>query len=313
MDTSGVRQLSPTYHASARTAQYIAINDQQKNMFVAMADMAIFSTHSFPSFWESAVAGARPSWLVVDGNWSEADLRSWVRSGKKAGAKVAFEPVSTAKSARLFAKQVGADAVLGVWPRTSIYLASPNLMELKAMHSAARENEYFESSSWFEILDSFGLTGASERMRLVLGNDLVDGGIPQMASQLLPYVPIILTKLGPKGVLLTMVLEKGDPKLGNSEDMRHIVSRCTDGHTRVGGIYMRLFPSVERVSNIVSVNGVGDTFLGVLVAGMAQGGKVERLIDIAQRAAVYTLRSRESVSEDLAALEEELLVACRLD
>jgi len=38
-----------------------------------------------------------------------------------------------------------------------------------------------------------------------------------------------------------------------------------------GGVYMRLFPPVEVVEDIVSVNGVGDTFLGVLVVGLAKG------------------------------------------
>ncbi|KAJ2907042.1 Pseudouridine-metabolizing bifunctional protein [Zalerion maritima] len=310
MDVSGVRCLSGSYHSSARTAQYVAVNDKQKNMFTAMADMAIFSKHSFPSYWESAVAGARPSWLAVDGNWSEGDIRAWLRAGSRAGAKVAFEPVSTAKSTRLFSKQSGKGITLGLWPRASIDIATPNQMELRAMNAAARKNDYFESSGWFEVLDSFGMSGANERMRMVLGNDLVDSGTPQMASQMLPYIPTMITKLGPKGVLLTMALGPEDPRLRSGEGLKHIVSKCTSGHPNVGGVYMRLFPTVERVPDVVSVNGVGDTFLGVLIAGLAQGGKIEQLIDVAQKAAVFTLRSRQSVSEDLGVLEKDLKIAC---
>lgn len=82
----------------------------------------------------------------------------------------------------------------------------------------------------------------------------------------------------------------------------------------VGGVYMRLFPAVEEVEgeHVVSVNGVGDTFVGTIVAGLAAqkrddgtaaaAGRVEDFIDIAQRAAVLTLKSKESVSPGLGTL-----------
>lgn len=70
---------------------------------------------------------------------------------------------------------------------------------------------------------------------------------------------------------------------------------------------MRLFPAVEEVKpeDVVSVNGVGDTFAGTLIAGLAKRGKnarVEELIDLAQRAAVLTLKSKEAVSPGLGTL-----------
>ena len=70
-------------------------------------------------------------------------------------------------------------------------------------------------------------------------------------------------------------------------------------------MYMRLFPAVEQVppEDVVSVNGVGDTFLGVLIAGLAKDVPLdEGLINIAQRGAVMTLKSKEAVAprvEDL--------------
>lgn len=72
---------------------------------------------------------------------------------------------------------------------------------------------------------------------------------------------------------------------------------------------MRLFPAAETVhaEEIVSVNGVGDTFLGVLVAGLAKGLDYdESLIRIAQKAAVLTLKSSEAVSPDVRDLAAEL-------
>ncbi len=72
---------------------------------------------------------------------------------------------------------------------------------------------------------------------------------------------------------------------------------------------MRLFPAAEKVEdeNVVSVNGVGDTFLGALIAGLAKGLDLdERLIDIAQNAAVLTLKSKESVSPAVRSLAGQL-------
>jgi pseudouridine-5'-phosphate glycosidase/pseudouridine kinase len=75
---------------------------------------------------------------------------------------------------------------------------------------------------------------------------------------------------------------------------------------------MRLFGPVERVEEgqVVSVNGVGDTFAGVLVAGLARGGDVcdaeGGLIGLAQRGAVMSLRSGESVAPEVRGLRKRL-------
>jgi pseudouridine-5'-phosphate glycosidase/pseudouridine kinase len=131
--------------------------------------------------------------------------------------------------------------------------------------------------------------------------------------QLLPFIPSICTKLGAKGVLVTQLLKAGDPRLTSGEYAPHILSRCNNGTEStlgVGGVYMRLFPPSEEVNaaDIVSVNGVGDTFVGTLVADLArakaQGREkgVEECIGLAQKAAVLTLKSEQAVSPGLAAL-----------
>jgi len=72
---------------------------------------------------------------------------------------------------------------------------------------------------------------------------------------------------------------------------------------------MRLFPAAETVrqGEVVSVNGVGDTFLGVLIAGLAKGLEYdEQLINIAQKAAAMSLKSSEAVSPNISDLAVEL-------
>lgn len=304
LDTSYIRQLGSDYHVANRTAQYVAINDAEKSLVLAMADMGIFSNHSFPDYWKSAVAGAKPKWLVVDGNWSPKDVRAWVDAGKAHNAQVAFEPVSTAKSVGLFDK---AHLDMGIFPQASVDLASPNSYELFAMWSAARDNGFFESHRWFEVIDEFNIHGgARDRFVQIVGTELTDAGVPVQTMQMLPYIPTMVTKLGSKGCLLTMILGKDDPKLRSREEERWILTRASVDHPIIGGVYMRLFPAAERVEDVVSVNGVGDTFLGVLVNGLSRGGKVEKLIDVAQKGAVLTLRSHEAVSPDLGRIEHHL-------
>ncbi|KAK4170238.1 pseudouridine-5'-phosphate glycosidase [Cladorrhinum sp. PSN259] len=307
LDTSYIRKLGHEY-PSTRTAQYVAVNDAHKNLVLAMADMAIFSTHSFPTYWNSAVAAAKPKWLAIDANWAEADIQTWIEAGHKHGAKIAYEPVSAAKARRLFPrlKKSGIPG-LGLYPHSSIHLSTPNQYELLAMYEAAKENGYFDAHSWFEVIDAFGIMrGARDRFVDITSAAMTDAGIPVQTVNLLPYIPTIITKLGANGALLTAVLGKEDPRLRDPEEARYVVSRCMSNHLTVGGVYMRMFPAVERVQDVVSVNGIGDTFMGVLIAGLAQGGKVEKLIDIAQRAAVLTLKSPKGVSDEVAGIRGEL-------
>ncbi|KAF5010100.1 hypothetical protein FDECE_3716 [Fusarium decemcellulare] len=308
LDTTYIRQLGHEYHGSNRTAQYVAVNDANKNLVMAMADMGIFTHHSFPEYWKSAVRGTKPKWLVVDGNWSEKDIRAWLKAGQDQGCKIAFEPVSTAKSMNLFCPQKG-HPKLRVFPKPTVDIASPNSYELAAMYSAARENGYLDSPEWFDIIDAFGMRGARDRFVKVTSAELTDAGIPVQSVQLLPYIPTIVTKLGSQGVLLTTILGRDDPRLKDPDSEEYIVARSNSDHPSVGGLYMRQFSAAERVKKIVSVNGVGDTFFGVLISGLAQGGKVENLIDVAQAGSVLTLKSQESVSPDLHRLESVLAQA----
>ncbi|AEO70420.1 uncharacterized protein THITE_2121851 [Thermothielavioides terrestris NRRL 8126] len=322
LDTSCIRQLGHEY-PSTRTAQYVAVNDAHKNLVLAMADMAIFSTHSFPAYWESAVAAAKPKWLVVDANWSEADIQTWISAGRAHGARVAFEPVSAAKSQRLFPVLPAARhhhhhahhahaRPLGLYPRADVDLCTPNEYELRAMYEAAKQRGHLDGHAWFEVLDAFGIGlrggGSSARDRFVdiASAEIADAGVPVQSIQLLPYVPTIVAKLGARGALLTTILAPDDPRLRDPDHARYVVGRCATDHPHVGGVYMRLFPAAERVADVVSVNGIGDTFTGVLVAGLAMGGKVERLIDVAQRAAVLTLQCEDAVSVEVASLKEDV-------
>lgn len=109
---------------------------------------------------------------------------------------------------------------------------------------------------------------------------------------------------------MTQMLRPGDNCLTSPDAAPYVLSRSTDGNDVVGGVYMRLFPPVENVSSddVVSVNGVGDTFLGVLIAGLTKEKprNIVDLVDIAQRGSVMALKSKESVSPQLSVLQNFL-------
>lgn len=282
MDTSCIQQLSHDEHPGSRTAQYVSVNDANKHLVLAMADMDIFTNQSFSPSWATTIKSSKPKWLVVDANWKDHDIRAWMQAGKQNEAKIAFEPVSKAKSARLFCTERGLES-LGVFPQATIDLTTPNQYELAAMHAAAQSNEYFGDSRWWSIIDAFGMRGARDRFVKLTSVAMTDAGIPQQAIQLLPFIPTIITKLGSDGALLTTILRKDDPRLYDATHEPFILSRCINDHADVGGVYMRMFPAVEQVTDVVSVNGIGDTFMGTLIAGLAQGGKIENLINVARK------------------------------
>ena len=320
MDTRAIKTM--TQASGNRTALYVAINDSSRNLVLAMADMSILESASsdhdsivsaLESFWVPQLKEAQPSHLVLDGNWPSPHLAKWLAAARDSRTYTVFEPVSNAKSVRPL--HLPNPHILSTFPNPSINLTTPNRYELEAMHSAAREGGFFERADWWEVIDALGIpsTGARTQMALATSAQLVDQGIPQQSVQLLPFFPATCTKLGSDGVLLTQILPANDPRLTSGEYAPFILSRCANGtedSLGIGGVYMRLFPAVEAVGEeeIASVNGVGDTFVGTLVASLAKAkangkqGRVEDFVDVAQRAAVLTLKSRESVAPGLGTL-----------
>lgn len=309
LSTMGIERI----RGELPTAQYVAFNNAHKELFVAMADMRIMEGHAdFEEVWQPHLIGTTPKWLVVDANWSEYSLHEWLMAGKASGALVAYEPVSVSKSKRLFASSLRSERSLGVTPYHSVNLAAPNSLELTSMHVAAQEARFFDREDWWQTIDAMGLSsqGSRDKLAAITNGSLVDEGVPQRSIQLLPFIPSIVTKLGKEGVLLTQLLQPNDARLTSPASASYILSRAHVDNKLIGGVYMRLFSPVENVSDgqIQNVNGVGDTFLGVLIAGLLRRGPthLESLIDIAQKGSVMTLKSQEAVSPEISKLRSLL-------
>ena len=295
------------------TSQYVAVNGSNKDLVFGMADMKIMQElgNEFDGFFTPQIELCRPSWLVLDANWDSSTLGRWIQRARRVGAKIAFEPVSITKSGRLFDQQAKLGTVL---EKASISLCSPNKLELAAMYHTAARTGMFESDAWWDCINALNMSSSEERSRMVhmTSSDLVNQGIPQQSIQLLPYVSTLLVKLGSEGVLLTQLLRPDDPRLTDPTTASFILARGKgdDDDAMIGGLYMRLFPAVECVppNDIISVNGVGDTFLGVLMAGLSRSNPrpIEELIDVAQQGAIMTLRHNEAVNPAVASLKSRL-------
>lgn len=310
MRTDGITTLP----SPAKTAQYVAVNDANKDLAIAMADMSILESSTPQSIQDSwltspTLASAPPKCVIADANWSPSCLHAWLRYGKSINALTIFEPVSTAKSTRLFTAASSEDPT-PIFPNHIVDLATPNSHETLALHNAAAELGLFESKEWFRVIDALGIppTGLRVPLSVTTSSALVDQGIPQQAIKLLPFIPTLLTKLGPQGVLLTKILRSDDPALSSADESQYVLARNNNGDSElgIGGLYVRRF-EVEEVlgeGEVVSVNGIGDTFLGALSVGLLSGKDMKSAIAIAQKAAGLSLRSQESVSPELATLKD---------
>lgn len=322
-DVRVMKSVDGAGKSSGRTAQYVAVNDGNKDLVMAMADMNVFerafSTGAeFDKAWGHNLQSAKPDLVVVDTNWAPSTIYQWLAAAKAMGAITALEPVSVAKASRFISFVAGSnspksDLIFPTFPNALIDITTPNALELSAIHSAARLSGLLDTAEWWRIIDALGISSAGARTGLVqlMPARLVDQGIPQQAIQLLPFMPRILTKLGAEGVLLTELLATEDARLNTAEGSKFVLSRSNMSDVGVGGVYMRYFPSSEVLGGdeIVSVNGVGDTFLGTIIAGLAKmksSGRLEQLIPVAQRAAILTLKSSESASPELQSLAKLL-------
>ena len=340
MRVDGVKLLQD----GSRTAQYIAFNDTYNELVIAMADMRILENEQrdVSAVWGPNLASSKPRWLVVDANWDSLSLKQWITMGKAIGAKVAFEPVSVGKSCRIFAQISDLKRRLVhitdlATPNTSELRA---MYDYISQHGHRDESAV---NIWTLFLNSLKPEERFKRAQHQLADVLKaeDKFIVGCSLRLLPYFPCILSKIGSSGVLLTELLRKDDIRLTDSRATPHVFYGEGSEELRLGtrvqsllgtlrrqtdinpdgrlyfekdcdylqdyaGIYMRLFPPAETVrqDEIVSVNGVGDTFLGVLVAGLAKDNPkpLDELVMLAQRGSIMTLKSTESVSTEISSL-----------
>lgn len=103
LDVSAIMTLNGNTQTPVSTAQYVAINDINKDLAIAMADMRIISSTMVDlTGWKTTIEASKAKWVVVDSNWDESVMFQWAKEAKRVGASVAVEPVSVEKAKKLF-------------------------------------------------------------------------------------------------------------------------------------------------------------------------------------------------------------------
>ena len=334
LKSRGLSTQSIQQRKECRTAQYVALNNVDKSLFTAVADMSIFDGEvnkiEFRAAWQPLLEKQRPEWVILDANWSCQALQIWINLAKSSTipARLIFEPVSVEKSTRAF-PLVTSKRLLRRKPTFS--LTTPNEYELKAMFEhitspyyldiTAREKNRFEgfkedNPSLEALMQRFNEAVTKCLSRIEQHDSPRRSEVEEAAAKaiyLLRYFESVLVKFGSSGALQVSTLFKDDPRFELPATRPFLVDEeairvATVSHlaASVEAIYLRWHPPAANVpaDEIVSVNGVGDTFLGVLVAGLARTKQpIEELIHVAQLGAVMTLKSSESVSDKLRMLE----------
>lgn len=307
------------------SAQYISVHDSKGELVVACADMNAIENMDSKAIYEQ-IKGANPKCVLFDGNIGKEQQLATIRAAHECQALVGFEPTSVAKCSKIASYRFDdiTRVLKSVVPNNSVDFATPNIYELTALHERLLENEYFDTSDWFKVIDAFSL-GSVFRSRMErfakqvpdLAGLILTEGLFQKAIQTLPYIPILLVKLGSKGVILFEILSGQESINKQRMDSKDILRQQLDkgiveeyflspGNPDIA-LLVQYFPAVKTSSDtILSVTGAGDTFCGVVISETAKQpnwffNARERVavLERAQKAASLTLQSRNSVSEKI--------------
>lgn len=253
-------QISPM-----STAQYISFHDATGSLVVAGADMGIIETLT-PEFVEQEIKLSKSRVVLSDANVSKELINHVNTLSKELGFLYVVEPTSSAKAAKL--------AVKSLTPQSPLYLSTPTIAELCSMYDAFELGGKFDVEAWLPALDALGVDGSfrtrvdNAARKSPYYKSLVDRGVVQMATSLLPYMKHLIVKDGINGVLL----------FSSHDDIRNVpetsnvtLSLRSQGHSS-RGILFEHYESPEPLHTVDNVTGAGDAFVGSLLNRLSLDG-----------------------------------------
>lgn len=176
------------------------------------------------------------------------------------------------------------------------------------MFEAARDNGLFESPGFFEQLDALGIdTRFGDTCRQQLPGWIIQSGVLQMATHFLPWVGCLVVKCGKEGLFVATRIENGlqTAEWDELDRLRRqgvAIAKGSDGSRTIFRHYDALpLPVVPNAT----VTGAGDSLVGALSTMLANAHtmdtpeSMDKIAMAAQRAAIATLSSAESVSTGL--------------
>ena len=216
-----------------------------------------------------------------------------------------FEPTSNAKSLSAL-RALELNSTWSDLPPTQslITYATPNIHELSTLYDYLNESEHavFAPRAW---LDSIPVSASRLAARLPAW--VLAEGVVQRAIPLLTLFECLFVKSGPRGLVVVQRVQGRDAvdawaRLASAGEKGCVVSRSEVSDE--DAVVACHFPAIELGKKEVgTVTGAGDNLAGAMLAAMVRGldpakaGELGRIVEIGQRAAVATLRSREAVGD----------------
>ncbi|GAA5995003.1 pseudouridine-5'-phosphate glycosidase family protein [Rhodotorula paludigena] len=274
--------------------------DEKGELVGGVADMSIAKELSGKKIAER-IAEVKPKLVCFDGNIEMNAMVEVLLHCDKHGTSTFFEPTSNAKSLQLL-NALESSPLSSLLPLAAapVSYSAPNVHELSALYDrvAFSEHSIYAPGPWFD-----SISVRADELALRLPRWVVDEGIAQMAVRLLPVIGTLFVKNGAQGVLVVQRVSGIDavsrwrnlpPKKGTL-----VVPSAS---TPAEAVVLRHYPALELdASEIISVTGAGDNLAGATLAAMVRGlsplvpYELDQIVEVAQKAAVATLKSAEAV------------------
>lgn len=293
---------------NSSTAQYVSVHSQDGELVVGCADMNIATKIPLEHI-TNQILTLNPRVVLVDANVSVEIMNYLTLLQRDMGYKLIFEPTSKAKSAKL-----GQISPLQVYPNNELYLITPTVEELESIYSSFDLAGKFDLDNWFPVLDCLKVDRSISSLnsqKYGAFKRLLEKGIIQMASFLLPYIPKIIVKDGPRGIYVFSI-----ERDLSTVDLESISMNCDqsffskgeiiDGHKYGLLIEHHMIPDGEVTAS--NVTGAGDTFVGVLLNEISSNELAldarhplikKQCLQRAQLGAKITIEDTETISSKL--------------
>ncbi|KAI5476662.1 indigoidine synthase A family protein [Pseudohyphozyma bogoriensis] len=284
-----------------KTATCGILLDPKGELVGGVADMDITSNMTGGQVIEK-IQQHQPAVVAFDGNLSSDAMGQILAHCETQNIKTFFEPTSNAKALSLLK---GIEKHLPTpSPDPLVTFSTPNIHELSTFysHTSSSETPLYEHGFWFDSINISGDLLASRLPPWVTAE-----GVAQMAANLLPVIRTIFVKSGSRGVLVVQRVS-GEEQVAawNTPAVRGkkgtVVAAST--HLKDEAVVLRYYPALKlEESEVGSVTGAGDNLAGAILAALVRGVDpafpegLDIIVDLAQRAAVATLKSTEAVGD----------------
>ncbi|GAA5840467.1 hypothetical protein JCM5353_001121 [Sporobolomyces roseus] len=300
MRVDGLIRVGADEGGNTATCGYLV--DEKGELIGGVADMKIAREVEGRKIVDKLMQ-AEPEIVAFDGNLSPESMAALVLHCEKSGTPTFFEPTSNANSLKLLtALQQPLISSLPPSEHPFVTYATPNIHELQTLFEAVSfsDSPIFEPGTWFD-----GITVSADQLSLRLPSWVANEGVAQMAIRLLPIVNTLFVKSGAKGVLVVQRVS-GVEAVSNWKRLRPVKGTVVVGSssTPSEAVVLRYYEGLKiGEGEIGTVTGAGDSLAGAILSSIVSKldpttpQDLDRIIDLAQRAAVNTLKSKDAVGD----------------